>query len=130
MASRNAGSLFTANSLSGRHPIVGGNVIQFTKADLDELILTGGDIYGTGIDETMAAAYNYFFNDTKYNVAAVDYEGFYQFNYSPIGVYRHNDWVATIRTPTTKFWGAEIYNATNRFGRYQSHGTLEIVYNN
>lgn len=33
-----------------------------------------------------------------------------------------------MRSPTTKFWGGEIYNKTNRFGRYQSHGTLEIIY--
>ncbi len=130
MASRNTGSCYTANSLAGRHPIVGGNLIQFTKADFDELILTGGDIYGTGIDKEAAAAYNYFFYDNKYNVEEINFEGYYQFNYSPVGVYRHDNWVATMRTPTTKFWGAEIYSKTNRLGRYQSHGTLEIVYNN
>ena len=33
-----------------------------------------------------------------------------------------------MRCPTTKFWGSEIYNKTNRLGRYQAHGTLEVVY--
>jgi len=33
-----------------------------------------------------------------------------------------------MRSPTTKFWGAEIYSNANRFGRYQSHGTLEVLY--
>ena len=33
-----------------------------------------------------------------------------------------------MRCPTTKFWGGEIYSKTNRFGRYQAHGTLEIMY--
>lgn len=33
-----------------------------------------------------------------------------------------------MKSPTTKFWGAEIYSGANRFGRYQSHGTLEIMY--
>lgn len=55
-------------------------------------------------------------------------DGFYQFNYSPAGVYRQANWVATMRCPTTRFWGGEIYNKTNRFGRYQSHGTLEVLY--
>ena len=35
-----------------------------------------------------------------------------------------------MRAPTTKVWGAEIYSSRNRFGRYQSHGTLEVLYNN
>ena len=33
-----------------------------------------------------------------------------------------------MRCPTTRFWGGELYSRQNRFGRYQSHGTLEIVY--
>lgn len=34
-----------------------------------------------------------------------------------------------MRCPTTRFWGGELYSGTNRFGRYQSHGTLEVMYN-
>lgn len=120
-------NLYTANSLCGRHPIVGGNENQFSKALLELLIEVGGDILGKEKDDELASLYDYFFGN-KYDAPVVDFGGYYQFNYSPIGVYRRDNWTATMRAPTTKFWGAEIYSGTNRFGRYQSHGTLEIVY--
>ncbi len=125
----NGDTRFFANSLSGRNPYGAGGVnIQFSKALFEQLIEVGNDCLGTP-DTELQAAYNYFFNSTKYSVPAKNYEGFYQFNYSPIGVYRKANWVATMRAPTTEFFGAEIYSATNRFGRYQSHGSLEIMYN-
>ncbi len=118
---------YYANSLCGRHPFYGIKN-NFSRSSFEKLIEIGGDIQGKGIDEELAAAYNYFLSSDKYEVEPGNYDGFYQFNYSPIGVYRKDNWVVTMRAPTTKFWGAEIYNATNRFGRYQSHGTLEVMY--
>ena len=118
-----------ANSMAGRHPLVGGTEITFKKDLFKKLIETGGDILGTGIDAELAAQYNYFFMEDFYTgVNKADMDGFYQFNYSPAGIYRQNNWVATMRCPTTKLWGGEIYSKTNRFGRYQAHGTLEIMY--
>jgi len=116
------------NSLAGRNPFESGIGVYFTKNLFDKLISVGADCLGTNTDEELAAAYNYFFQTTKYNVPAKNYEGFYQYNYSPLGIYRKGNWVASMRAPTTNFWGAEIYNNANRFGRYQSHGTLEITY--
>lgn len=118
-----------ANSMAGRHPLVGGTEITFKKDLFKKLIETGGDILGTGIDAELAAQYNYFFMEDFYTgVNKADVDGFYQFNYSPAGIYRQNNWVATMRCPTTKFWGGEVYSKTNRFGRYQAHGTLEVMY--
>ena len=124
----NTGSNYYANSLSGRHPLDGGHVNQFTRAYLEKLIEVSADVLGAQ-DNELAAAYNYFLMSDKYDVPAADYTGFYQFNYSPIGVYRSNDWVVTMRAPTTRMWGAEIYSGTSRFSRYQSHGTMEVLYN-
>lgn len=121
------GTNYYANSLSGRHPLSGGNVNQFSKSYFDQLIEVSEDILGHQ-DTELASAYNYFFMSDKYSAPEADYSGYYQFNYSPIGVYRHDNWMVTMRAPTTKLWGAEIYSGTNRFGRYQSHGTLEILY--
>ncbi len=123
----NTGSNYYANSLSGRHPLDGGHVNQFTKAYMEQLMEVGTDILGAQ-DNELAAAYNYFLLSNKYDVPEADYAGFYQFNYSPIGVYRGNDWVVTMRAPTTRLWGAEIYSGTSRFSRYQSHGTMEVLY--
>ena len=118
-----------ANSLAGRHPLVGNIGFTSNHGTLDKLIEIGGDLKGTGIDTELASQYNYFTMTDKYEgVPAFNGEGFYQFNYSPIGVYRQGNWVATMRCPTTKFWGGEIYDKTNRYGRYQSHGSLEVMY--
>ena len=129
MANRsNTGSNYYANSLSGRHPLDGGHVVQFSKAYFEKLIEVSTDVLGSQ-DSELASAYNYFLMSDKYDAPQADYAGFYQFNYSPIGVYRHADWVVTMRSPTTRMWGAEIYNKTSRFSRYQSHGTMEVLYN-
>lgn len=121
---------FTANSLAGRNAYYkAGAKVQVYKKEFKKLIEIGGDIQGKPFDNELAAAYNYFFMTDEYAVPAKAYNGFYQFNYSPIGVYRTNDWVVVMRSPTTKFWGAEIYNKTNRMGRYQSNGTVEVIYN-
>ncbi len=117
---------YMALSLCGRKPV--DLQIRFNKTLFEYMVSVGADLYGQQ-DNEMAAAYNYFYNSTKYTVPSpVDYAGFYAFNYSPLGIYRQAGWVASMRSPTTKFWGSEIYSATNRFGRYQSHGTLEILY--
>ena len=118
-------SRYFANTLAGRKPF--DIVTQFSKALFDNLIAIGTDCMGKQDDE-IASAYNYFFKTTKYSAPVQKYEGFYQFNYSPTGIYRKKNWVATMHAPTSKFWGSEIYDNTNRFGRYQSHGALEIMY--
>ena len=120
----------TANSLCGRYPFdtKQGININFSKAYFEKLIEASGDARGIAIDVDLAAAYNFFFQSNKYSVENKSYEGFHQFNYSPMGIYRKNNWVATMRAFTDKLWGAEIYDKKNRFGRYQSHGALEITY--
>lgn len=116
-----------ANSMAGRHPFYSIEV-PFTQKLFEQLIEIGGEVYGTEFDEDLAAYYNYFFKSNKYNVAAKDANGFYQYNYSAAGVYRQPGWVAVMRCPTEMLWTGEIYNKTNRFGRYQGHGTLEVLY--
>lgn len=126
MGTQDAGdNRYFANALSGRKPF--DTQVQFSKALFDNLIAIGSDILGTQDDE-LASAYNYFFETNKYIAPAKSYDGFYQFNYSPTGIFRKSNWVATMHSPTTKFFGAEIYDNTNRFGRYQSDGSLEILY--
>lgn len=119
---------FFANSMAGRHPFTGLDV-NFPQESFKTLLEVGGDILGMPYDKELASYYNYFYKTRKYaDAPELNADGFYQFNYSPAGVYRHDNWVAVMRCPTTNFWGGELYNKTNRFGRYQSHGTLEILY--
>ncbi|MDR1336025.1 MAG: hypothetical protein LBK22_04260 [Tannerella sp.] len=121
-------SRFFANTLSGRNPFNAGITLRFTKARFEQLIAVGGDCLGTPLDDELAGAYNYFFQSAKYVVPARTYDGFHQFNYGSLGIFRRDGWVATMHAPTVKCWGSEIYSGANRFGRYQSHGALEITY--
>lgn len=117
---------FIGNSMGGRNPFEG-NKLQLFKSNMTNLAELGGDVYGKASDEELDAFNAYLFEQSS---TSTQYDGYYSFNWSPAGVYRHNNWVATMRAPTTKFWGSEIYSSRNRFGRYQSHGTLEVLYNN
>lgn len=117
---------YYSNTFAGRNPFRAGIDLQFSKEKLEALIETGKEVLG--IDEELATAYNYYYG-RKYDVAEKNLDGFYQYNYSPAAIYRKDNWVATMRSITTKFWGAEIYSGQNRFGRYQSHGVLDIMYN-
>lgn len=126
--SKNDKNRIFANSLAGRHPF-SGMEMNYTAEMFEKLIAVGGDFQGKAQDDELAAYYNYFFKTNKYKTSAqINPEGYFQFNYSPIGVYRKDNWVVTMRCPTAYFWGGEIYDKTNRYGRYQSHGTLEVLY--
>jgi hypothetical protein len=129
MATLNTGdNRFFANTLSGRNPFGAGIKLQFSQSRFEKLIAIGGDCLGASIDEELAGAYNYFYQSTKYAAPPNSFEGFHQFNYGSLGIFRRDNWVATMHAPTAKRWGAEIYSGANRFGRYQSHGALEITY--
>lgn len=117
-----------ANSMAGRHPFYGTG-ISFTRSLFETLIEVGGDIDGVPYDPELASYYNFFYKTQKYkDVPELNADGYYQFNFSPAGIYRKDNWVAVMRCPTTNFWGSEQYNKQNRLGRYQSHGTLEVLY--
>lgn len=125
LATRGANN-YIANSVGGRNPF-NGNRLMFYKENMETLSAVGGDVYGRSNDPEVDEFTDYLFDGSE--AAAEKYDGYYAFNWSPAGVYRHGNWVATMRSATTKFWGSEIYISRNRFGRYQSHGTLEVLYN-
>lgn len=124
LATRGANN-YIANSVGGRNPF-NGNKLMLYKQNMDDLSAVGGDVYGKASDAVVDEFSAYLFDGSS---ASEKYDGYYAFNWSPAGVYRHHNWVATMRSATTKFWGSEIYSSRNRFGRYQSHGTLEVLYN-
>lgn len=119
-----------ANSLSGRHPFSTG--LSMSGNSYKDLAFIGGEITGQTADSVMAGAYNRLWGNDS--ILSNDYsaeafpEGFWQYNYSPVGVYRKDNWVSTIHGINKTFWGTEIYSTANRFGRYQSYGAIEIMY--
>lgn len=53
-------------------------------------------------------------------------QGFFVYNYGATGIFRRNNWMVTLRGYNTDVWGAEIYTKDNRYGRYQSYGSVQI----
>lgn len=122
------------------HSLVGRNAfamnLNMNRDTLRRLGEWGGMIEGQSADVMVARAYNRRFGLTGSNSYSLftpygsedPPDGFLQFNYSPLGVYRRANWVASIRAPQRYFWSSEIFETTNRYGRYQSYGALEILY--
>lgn len=56
-------------------------------------------------------------------------EGFTAFNWSCFGSFRKDNWLINIKGYNKYVWGSEIYTANNRYGRYQSYGSTQIIVN-
>lgn len=117
---------FYPNSASGRGPFP--SSVPVNAVAFDRLVQVGGDLIGESTDPEMARFYNYVFQENKYPVTAANYDGYYQLNYAQTGIMRKNNWIAVSRGLTDRMFGAEIYAEANRYGRYQSYGALEVLY--
>lgn len=105
-------------------------VAGINQSGLEQLAYIGGDIQGTNYDKQTAAICKYFYPASSFSETPNALEGFHQMNYGNMGVYRNKNYAVTMRGLSANFWGTEIYNNANRFGRYQSYGTTEVLYNN
>lgn len=121
------GTLFS-HAESGRTPFQ--NSVSVKLAQLRALVEIGGDISGTPIDDSLAAFYNYLTGTTSYysSVSPINDDGFYAYAYGAMAVKRNNNYVAVMRGLTNKIFGSEINAGDNRWGRYQSYGSVEILY--
>lgn len=119
------GTLFS-HSESGRTPFQSSVSVKLPQ--LRSLIEIGGDILGTPTDEALASFYNDLTGTSYYPVSPVNYNGFYSYAYGPMAVKRGNNYVAIMRGLTNKLFGSEINAGDNRWGRYQSYGSVEILY--
>lgn len=119
-------------TLSGRH------AYQF-KDNLSRLHTAYIDFAKSGtpegdkeVDEEIAAIALRLFPDARDQFDASiqpepDPNGHWCFPYANVGAHRRGDWLAIARGLSRYVWGSEIYGPVNRYGRYQSHGTLEIL---
>ena len=121
--------------LSGRHPFHG----NMSPADIGAFaaLALAGDLSGKGdgFDRELAADYlrlnpgksreGAFFRREGVLPAKAP-EGFFVLNTGAAGIFRGGDWMVTLKGYTTDVWGAEIYTADNRYGRYQSYGSAQI----
>lgn len=123
---------YISNSMSGRHPF--GSANPFAQDDYRDLAMSvGGEILGTGVDTKVAKFYNWMWPGQTPELESYGAEepiGFWQFNYGVFGIYRggRGSSFATLKGFNSMAWGTETYATDNRFGRYQSYGTLEVAY--
>lgn len=122
--------------ISGRHPF-GFSMKEDDVAAFAHLAIAG-DLSGEGnpFDHHLAADYlrlcdentpeaTYFKKEGITPAKAP--QGFFVYNYGSAGIFRRNNWMVTLKGYTTDVWGAEIYKKDNRYGRYQSYGSVQIM---
>ena len=123
--------------ISGRHPFGG----KMGSEDIEAFanIALSGDLSGRGdaFDHGLAADYlrlirngdtpnARFFKKEGIQPAQAP-QGFFVYNYGSACIFRRADWMVTLKGYTTDVWGAEIYAKDNRYGRYQSYGSVQIM---
>ncbi|WP_163410209.1 polysaccharide lyase family 8 super-sandwich domain-containing protein [Flavobacterium ajazii] len=117
-------------AMAGRNPQSKNSTLA--SGTLANTAISGGKILGLSTaDPVLSGIYNrkYGVNSQFNNATVAPFEeGFIQFNYGNLGIYRKNNWVASMKGQSDVLWGSEIYINQNRFGRYQSYGALEIIY--
>ena len=135
---RNYSNLHEWNTgIGGRHPFTG----KMGTADIEAFaqLAMAGDLTGNGdaFDRTLAADYLRLINGK--NTKAARYfkeqgvepaqapQGFFVYNYGAAGIMRRGDWMVTLKGYNTNVWGSEIYTKDNRYGRYQSYGSVQIM---
>ena len=138
LAMRNYCNLYEwGTGISGRHPFGG----KMGSDDIEAFanIALSGDLSGQGntFDHGLAADYlrlirdrntrnAHFFRKEGIQPAQAPH-GFFVYNYGSAGIFRRADWMVTLKGYTTDVWGAEIYAKDNRYGRYQSYGSVQIM---
>ncbi|MFT3703159.1 MAG: chondroitinase family polysaccharide lyase [Agriterribacter sp.] len=124
-----ANTIYYANSLNGRHPFEVNT--YYTEQTMAQLSYIGGEVIGQTYDPIMSGIHSRMYGYAA-KVGGVGAEpfpsGFWQMNYSPLAMYRRDNWAACIKGINNDFWATETYETDNRYGRYQGYGTLEVLY--
>lgn len=104
----------------------------FYKESFFDLSILGGEILKlNSADPILAGVYNRIYgvrNEFNYTKIHPFDTGFYQNNHFTAGIYRNRNYVVSIKGFTSILWGSEIYEKSNRYGRYQSYGAMSIFY--
>lgn len=124
--------------VAGRHPL--SKIGRIPDADVNAFgyLALQGDLTGSGkqYDPELAGAflrmkgtdralYPLFKQDGT--VASPNPEGFLTLNYGAVGIHRRGNWMVTLKGFNSDVWCSEIYTRDNRYGRYQSYGTVQVI---
>ncbi|MFY0605100.1 MAG: T9SS type A sorting domain-containing protein [Cyclobacteriaceae bacterium] len=119
-------------ALCGRKPD-NRDISSFDQTSIYQMAMLGGQILGLSTaDPVFAGYYNRVWGnhpDFNYTSSSPWQEGYFQMNHNHMGIFRKDEWIAAARGLSNYTWGTETYKKANRFGRYQSYGGLEIIYN-
>lgn len=124
--------------LSGRHPFAQNARIPDADVNAMGYLAALGDLTGSGrrADPQLAGDYlRLGGTDRRLDALfaadgiapAQPPEGFFALNYGAAGIHRRDDWMVTLKAYNSDVWGSEIYARDNRYGRYQSYGTVQII---
>lgn len=122
--------------IAGRHPFDG--AISNDAVQAFALLADRGDLTGSGkiLDEELAADYLRLNRSSspykaKFEQAGVKAasapQGSFVYNYGALGIHRFGNWMVTLKGYNTDVWCSEIYTKDNRYGRYQSYGSVQIL---
>lgn len=122
--------------ISGRHPF--GGAIPQKVVDAFGYLSLFGDLSSSGLsyDPELAGAYlalggkNKDINPRLKKEGAKTSQapqGFFVFNYGAFGIQRRGGWMVTLKGYNSDVWGSEIYTNDNRYGRYQSYGSVQVI---
>lgn len=120
-------------SLSGRHP---DGKKELNPAHFGILALAGSPDGVEEIDTELATAYLRLVKKpssmvTQFKQLGLTPEsspvGNWSFPYSCLSVHRQSDWMVAAMGHSRYLWASEIYRGENMFGRYLTHGSLQIL---
>lgn len=123
--------------VSGRHPFVNGAIPE-KDVDAFARLAMLGDLTGTGAeyDPELGGAFLTLGGKDKGLLAAMKEagikplphkEGFRVYNYGGFGIHRRGDWMICLKGYNSDVWSTEIYAADNRYGRYISYGSAQLI---
>ncbi|MEQ9289154.1 MAG: chondroitinase family polysaccharide lyase [Cyclobacteriaceae bacterium] len=120
---------------SGRHPL--GESIRSLQQPYLELAQAGNPENTSAVDTEVAAAYLRLWGDQDKVNATIfsqlqgiqkeSVKGYYTFPYAATAVHHRDRWAAIVKGYSRYVWASEIYVTDNRYGRYQSNGTIQLL---
>ncbi len=124
--------------IAGRHPLNKNGNIPDADVNAFGYLALQGDLTGGGkrYDPDLAGAFLrmkgsdrslYGLFKSEGISASANPEGFLVMNYGAVGIHRKGNWMVTLKAYNSDVWGSEIYTKDNRFGRYQSYGTVQVI---
>lgn len=121
--------------LSGRHPFNPPSIYDFIDA-MRWLAQIGDPKTGDKVDKELASVYLQTMDLSADESVAIFGEriepamlpqGYWAFNGGAFGIHRYGDNMVTMKAYNSNVWSSEIYYRDNRYGRYQSHGGVQVI---